>query len=312
MALDRQQLDRWVAAGLIAPDQADAIEQHESSNDRPSIVLEVLAYVGSVFVLAAGLVFVAGIWSGLSTLSQAGIASLGAAVLAAVGVVTTREPRARLALLGQTALFLGVALTGLAAGLWVAATVETDVAVLLGFGSALAVSVGFYVRQPSAVQHGAVFGALLGSALALTAVTVDETSILPPGLAISGTGAVWLVLATGKLLQHRRLGEALGSFALVFGSSLTVGSLDQWRAVGMLVWLAIGVGLLIYGIAEDRLILIFGGMATLIIYTPWLVTEVLDDKVAAPVALLITGSLLVGSALYLTRRSRPIDPRTRP
>ncbi len=312
MALDRQQLDRWVAAGLITPDQANAIEQHESSSDRPSLVLEVLAYVGSVFVLAAGLVFVAGIWSGLSMLGQASIASLGAAVLAAVGVVTTREPEAHLALLGQTALLLSVALLGLAAGLWVATTVETDVAVLLGFGSALAVGVGLYVWQPSAVQHGAIFGALLGTTLALTAVTVNETSILPPGLAISGTGAIWLVLSASTLLQHRRLGEALGSFALVFGSSLTVGPLDQWRAVGMLVWLAIGVGLLIYGIAEDRLILIFAGMATLIIYTPWLVTEVLDDKVGAPVALLVTGSLLVGSAVYLTRRSRPIDPTTRP
>ncbi len=312
VALNRQQLDRWVEAGLITPAQAVAIEQHEISRDRPRLILEVLAYVGSVLVLTAGLVFISGIWSDFSTLGQAGIASTGSAILVAVGILTTRERDTNLAVLGQTALLLSVVMFGLAVGLAVSTAAIGEVSLLLGFGSALALSAGFYVRQPSGIQNGTMFAALVGTALAITAVAVTDPSIQPPGLAISGAGAIWIILSASALSQQRRLGEALGLFALIFGSSLTVGPLDRWRAIGMLVWLAIGVGLLVYGIAEDRLILIFGGMATLIIYTPWLVTEVLDDTVGAPIALLIGGSLLVGSAVFFSKRNRPIGPTTHP
>ncbi|MFO7699654.1 MAG: hypothetical protein R6W79_03480, partial [Acidimicrobiia bacterium] len=71
----------------------------------------------------------------------------------------------------------------------------------------------------------------------------------------------------------------------------------------MILWITVSIGLVGTGVARDQVVLLVGGVLGLLIYVPWLVTEVLGGGVGAPVALLVSGALLIGTAVHLSRRT---------
>jgi hypothetical protein len=306
MATDLQHTREWVAAGLITDDQATSIEAFEAAKPTTmTAVLEVLGYLGAVLVVVAGLIIIGDMWPDLDTSAKVLIASVAAVVLIAGGIVATGFERDALRRMGQVSLFLAAGPLGLAVGVAVDTNTSDEVAVFLGFGAAFFYGIIMYVRDGSWAQHLGVFIAGVGtSSSAVAAVNQDWT--WEPGAAAFLFGVVWLGLSTAERLPPKLLGEIAGLVAMMFGSLALIAALDfdndgaLYTVLSALI--VVSVGLVAIGTVRDRVALIVGGMAGLILYIPWLISSAFGETLGAPVVLLIVGGLLMGSAIYLTRR----------
>jgi len=310
MPIESDHLSEWVGEGLLSADQAAAIRAYEERTPagRPTAILEVLGYVGAVFVLVAGLLLVVDLWPDLSRVARIALASSAAAILIIAGLLVGRAEHPRIQRVGSALLLLALVPTGVAVGLMADTWADEDVAALAGFTAAAALGVFLYMRdRRSVAQHVGLFVATMGTVL-FSVVTIDDISEWILGLALFVAGIAWIVLASGEVLPPRSIGEVLGAGAALFGSVTMASSLEfegSGGAVFVMV-LAIVVALIAigYGVAQDRILIVVGGMAGLIIYLPWLINEVLGENVGAPIALLVAGGLLIGSAVYLTKRRR--------
>jgi hypothetical protein len=139
-------------------------------------------------------------------------------------------------------------------------------------------------------------------------VIIDGIADWLPGLALFIGGAAWIVIASFEIVVPRSFGEAAGSSAALFGAFVAVVSLDFEDDTSAIVFmvLAVVVALLAigFGVARNRILVVVAGMAGLIIFLPWLINEALGANVGAPIALFVAGSLLIGGAVYLTKRGR--------
>lgn len=119
-------------------------------------------------------------------------------------------------------------------------------------------------------------------------------------------GVAWLVLASYEIVAPISLGDVAGVGAALFGSIALVASSNfdgNGAAIPVMVLAVVASVVAIgFGVARDRILVVVGGMIGLIIYLPWLINEALGANVGAPIALLVAGGLLIGSAVYLTKR----------
>ncbi len=303
-----EQLDVWVASAIISPDQADAIRAHEATEaPSHSVAREVLAYLGAVLVGVAGFILVGQSWENIGEVARIVVSLTAGAVLAGTGFVLgpTDQPATRRA--GHVALLLAAAPIGFAIGMTTDLIVsDEELSVLAGFSGALAFSVGCYVRYRSWAQHTALFLSALGTTIALGALVEGDAGSWVTGSGVFALGVGWLIASVGDRLEPKVLGEVWGIIALGIGSVIVVASLGSTDAEGlfaMVAWIAVSIGLVGTGVARDQVVLLAGGVLGLLIYVPWLVTEVLGGGIGAPVALLVSGALLIATALHLSRRT---------
>lgn len=303
-----EQLDVWVAREIISSDQADAIRAHEATEaPSHSVAREVLAYLGAVLVGVAGFILVGQSWENIGEIARIVLSLTAGAVLAGTGFAlgSTDQPAMRRA--GQVALLLAAAPIGYAIGMIADAIVsDEELSVLAGFSGALAFSIACYARYRSWAQHTALFLSALGTTIALGSLVEGDAGSWVIGSGVVALGVGWLIASVGDRLEPKVLGEVWGIVALGIGSIIIVASLGSTDGEGlaaMVLWIAVSIALIGIGVARDQVVLLVGGVLGLLIYIPWLVTEVLGGGVGAPVALLVSGALLIGTALHLSRRS---------
>ncbi len=303
-------LDEWVMEGFLSSEQAIAIRTYEEtpSGTRPTAVLEVLGYVGAVFVLVAGLLLVMDLWPDMSRAARIAMTASTAAVLTGAGLVISGSENRRVRRVGSTLLLLALVPTGVAVGLAADANVDEEAAALAGFAAATTLGLVLYVRdQASIAQHAGLFLSSMGTVL-FAMVIIDDVADWVPGLMLFLAGVSWIVLASFEVVVPRPFGEAAGCIAALFGAVTVVGSLnfEHDTAAVFVMILAIVVSLVAvsFGVAKNRILLVVAGMVGLIIFLPWLINEALGENVGAPVALFVAGSLLIGTAAYLTKRRR--------
>ncbi len=296
--------------GLLSATQASAIREYEGqpSTGRPTAVLEVLGYVGAVFVLVAGLLLVVDLWPDLSRAARVGLAGSAAAVLIGAGLVVSRAEHPRIRRVGSTLLLLALVPTGVAVGLIVESNIDEEAAVMAGFAAASIVGFVLYARdRRSVAQHAGLFLSAMGTVL-FAVVIIDDVLDWVPGLMLFLAGVAWMVLASFEIVIPRSFGEAAGAVVALFASLTVVGSLTFEEGGTGIIALSLAIVMALaaigFGVARDRILVVVAGMAGLIVYVPWLVNEALGDNVGAPIALLVAGSLLIGSAVYLTKRRR--------
>ena len=85
-----------------------------------------------------------------------------------------------------------------------------------------------------------------------------------------------------------------------------VAELNPETGIGLaslIVFVCLAGGLIALGVWLDRVAVIAGGVAGLLVYLPWLANEILGEGAGAPIALLTAGAGLVGLALILGRRT---------
>src|SRR6266508_2715649 len=192
-----RQVARWVEAGVIRRDQADAILAMEGGGAEPAgrraVAVEILGYVGGVLALVAGIVLGAETWAQIGRWGR--VAVLGAGVAALVGA-------------GWRLRADGRVLPRLASVLWFAAVAAWAglLAVLLGGRSDEALG-----NPPLLVASGSLalaVGLWVGLAVALGLLVAGSTLGRPVLLGI-GAAALVLFLSEVAATWWRSLGAPL-------------------------------------------------------------------------------------------------------
>ena len=271
---------------------------------------EAAGYVGAVLVAAAGAVLAGEHWDELGRTGRVAIL-LGVTVVlmaAAVAVAlvrpgdpaSLRQPaRAVRRRLASTALTIAAATAAGTVG-----NLVTDHDFSLGVAAAVLVLAATQWLAPSAVSETAGLAAIA----ALVGSVLDEAHA--PDTALVGSliavGIVWAALAWTPLLTVPTLGLALGlalalwsgTVAAFYGTQPEVG-----LGIGALVLIA-AAGLAIY-VRTGRWPLAAAAAVALTV----LVFRLTSDSLGAPVALLLTGLVLLGmGAVVLVRRRAAEQP----
>lgn len=297
-------VDRWVANGLITPEQADRIRADlvtvsPASTRRVSLVAEGLGYLGGVIVVV-GLGLVLGLsWERLTAAGKVGVAGAVVAVLTVAGAFI---PAKRLGATGarlRAVLWTG-ATVALAATLGLAGhdllNWDEERGMLLASGGAAAMSASAWAVSRHVLQQVTTVAALLLAAWQGTMLATE--SDMWANVAVWGVGVVWFALSLPDILP-RRGGGVLGGIAATIGGLLMLG--EEWGPL-----FALGTVLAIVAVAVIRRelgVLGVGSVGTLIAL-PIAVDEYFPGMLPAALSLVGGGLALVAIAVLTARRRR--------
>jgi len=314
-----RRVERWVAAGVIGPEQGEAIlalegAATEATAGRRAVAVEVLGYLGGGLALVTGYALGAESWAELGYWGRAGVLGAVTAVLLGAGWrLRTGEGRvlprlASVLWLGAVAAFAGL----LAVLLGGRSDDAVDDPALAVAGGALVLAGGLYLAERRVLQQVALFGAAVATLLsAASALDVSWAGL--EGAAVAVLGAGWLELGRRGLVVPRRTSEALGALAVVSGCQAlaTVGREGADFGVGgwgLWLALAVAVALLVAGSAWRRNVLLGIGAAAMVVFLFQAAGRYWRD-LGAPLAILLVGLGLVAVAVVLARLRPARGPR---
>jgi hypothetical protein len=283
----RTQLDRQAAS----PEPA--------SRSRVPLTAEALGYAGGVLAIAAGIFMVRDLVPGFPAGAEIALAGVAWVVFGAAGAAlrTKNEPafrrlRSVLWLMSTVSL---AAFTGTLAGQVV--TFSPASATLVASAAATAYGAALWWRTRAVLQHLAVFA----SAAVLVGTAVYQlgpgTGAWGPGLGIWALSALWL----GAVIRGYLTPAAAGYFAA--GAGLLAGAqLTMQLAAGPVLAVVTVAGLLAGGVLMRQAWLVAVGAVGVLLVVPQAATRYLPTSAAVPVAIFVTGVVMLGSAVWLARR----------
>ena len=309
-------LGRWAADGLIDAGQAGRIEAAEAARIAPAgsgqglpgrprgpgqrrgLVVEALGYLGGALAVVAGFIAVNQLWPQVPTSAQLAFAASGAVALLGAGAAirAVDDPplgrlRSVLWLMSTASLtaFAGV----LAAQVWDFRGISTAVTTA---ATATAYAAALWWRTRARLQHLAVFAS--AAVLAGTSISQAWPGLLAwgPGLGIWGLSALWAIAAHRGYLPPRDVGYLAAVIGLLVGAQLTMET-----AAGQVLALVTVAGILTAGVVLRRVILLVLGAIGVIMTVPETAARYLPENVGAPLAIFLTGLILLGVALRLAR-----------
>ena len=241
-------------------------------------------------------------WDQLTAWAQAGALGLTTAVLLAGGAAAVRTGAAATRRLGEV---LGLLAAATLAG--TLGTVADDIAgwsraavtATTGVGVAL-VHAALWRARPQGLQSVPVLAGTTAAALGALRLVTDAPTDLA-GLLVWAIGTAWVVLALAGRLPPRRTALAAGGVAALVGA--------QWLAFAMEPGLALGLGTALaefaVGARTGEPLLAGLAVAGVVVLLPQALSTWFGDGVTAPIALLVTGIVLLGGALATLRLARP-------
>lgn len=311
-----EHLKSWVAEGIISQTQAELITADEAEEAPPGaparvgLVTEALAYVGGVLVVLAAMLLAARLWPDLSLGVRVALVAAASALLLAVGAAIPVRPGTAGERLRSAAWMLSSAATAFLLGLFASEVLDAeseDVALVVASGSAV-YGAALWFRCRTFLQQAVLFVALGSSASSVLARFGPEGSSWEglPGLGILGLGAVWIYLGAQGRLTPRRLVLVLGGVGTVFGAAVL--QQTDWGRVVSLLALA---GLIVLALRLADIALLAVGAVGMFLVLPPIIQTWFPGALAAPLALLVAGSLLVLAALRAMRREGAPPTRQR-
>ena len=121
------------------------------------------------------------------------------------------------------------------------------------------------------------------------------------GLGFFVLGVAWLALTWRRIVTPTRTGYAIAAI-LILLIAFPESSDIPWPLLGV----GAGLGLVAASVRLDQAVLLGIGVAGLFVYIPMTVFELFGDSLGVPVALLITGLVLLGLVMLAARlRSDP-------
>lgn len=301
-------VDRWVAAGIITPDQADRIRADLATHPpaRPvSLVAEGLGYLGGVIVVV-GLLLVLGLsWENLSAAGKVAVVGVGWLALTAGGAFV---PARRLGAAGtrlRAVLWTGAAVA-IAAGLGLIGSdlldwKDEDLILLVASGGAAVMSAAAWAATRHVLPQTFTVAALLISAWSGTMLLTNST--LSASFAMWGVGIVWFLLALVGVLP-RNSGAVLGAVAATVGGLFLIAT-EQW---GSLFALGTVLTLVAVGVVRRQLAVLGVGSVGTLIALPIAVDEYFPGVLPAAISLVVGGMALVVVAIFTARRRRDAAP----
>jgi hypothetical protein len=292
------------AAGAATASAAAALRGAGGRAGVLALVAEALGYVGAALALVAAFLIAERFWADLRPWARVLLPAVAAGALFAAGAFVRERRASPAARLGGFLWFLSAGACALTLGLAGDELLGFDgdsSALLAGVGTAIFAG-GLWAARRQALQQIALFASIMTTVTSGLAVAelMDWT-----GLALWGLGVAWLALAWGGLLLPERTGYALGALAALLGPRLLgplgPGSGRAWLLLG----LATAMAFVAASVRMRRTLLLGMGVAGLFLYVPMLVFEYFSGALGAPLALVVTGVVLVGVALVLARLTRP-------
>lgn len=303
-------LETWVADQLISPEQADrilvrgdvAVQAPPAAQERPpersSLVIEALGYLGGVIILVASILIASLYWDQVGTAARLVIVGGVAAVLLATGfAVPERLEDVGIRFRSVVWLLSTGAFSGFL-GLLGADALDLagkDVFLLTSSGAA-AYAAGLWLIDHTLVQQLTMMvGGMLTAAALTNALAVGDGAL--PGFAVWGVALIWLLLGWGGLLEPSRFVMVFGAAGMFVGALMTIPT-----HAGIVLALVTAAAVVATAVLfRDLLLLVVGALGTLQVL-PASVIELFPGDLAAPVALLVVGALLVGAGLFIARR----------
>lgn len=235
-----------------------------------------LASVGSVglVVWAVGLAVVASAWWDRMTLAWMNVAVGGLAMLVA-GMVTRMDWRSFGLIFS-----MATALAMLAAVLTLSVHLERSRQLIIGIIGIIALwmavpeSIGFFAEKAGVMT----------------------------GLVVWAFGAVMMVIAIRHAIRSAGLAEVASGVALIGGAAICA---VQSRGFSSIFGLLTALVLIALGTRPGQVMLSFLGSVGLLVFVPWSIVHYFPGPGRAPLLILISGALILGLALMLSRqRSR--------
>ena len=295
-----EDLKRWVEAGLIDPDVAAAVETYESERSESTRIgrgMEAIAYLGAVLILIALGVLAAEFWDRLVPWSRLALGLIVTLVLFIVGLVLGRADEPTIERAETFAWFLTVPAVALTAFVGVSEMAGVDDADTFAWVSllSLAAAAGLWWLRHSVLQMVAMGLASGVSVVALVSL-VEGVPDWAYGLSLAGLGTVWLLLTRGGLLLPERTSYVLGAAGI-----LSIGFPETSELPWPLLGLAAGLALMALSVPTAQTVLLGMGVVGLFVYIPATIFEVFGETLGVPVALLITGLILLGVVVVTVR-----------
>jgi hypothetical protein len=301
-------LRRWIEAGIITEEQADAITAYEAAipqgGPRPRIspALEALAYVGGVLVTVGAGMLVSQFWDQLGSGGRLAVLGVAAVLTGVVGAVVGETDPVTWRLRG----FLwALSSAGIAAVAGLFAYEVLDVSgepVALAAAGLGAISSGTYWSlKERPLQHLLAFVGLATSIGVGIAWISPGDAGLATGLTLWVLGATWAWLAWRGWVPPALIGFLAGAVLTLLSSSIA-GSELEWLApvLGLATatcWVALGV-------ARDELLSLGPGLLGVFVFLPWTMGYFFGETVGAPVIAMVSGAALLVIVVVLFRRGQ--------
>ncbi len=305
-------LQRWLAAGLIESGTADRIRTFEreqavkegDDDNRPGII-EVLLYLG-VAVLAVGVfALLAQNWPELESGARVAALAVPAALCLGGGALMRVSPEAGIQRAGQVAWLVAVVLAAGTMGVFLneyhPGGMELDddrESMLLIAGATAALALVLWVFSP---KHAQVL-ALAGGAFFLAQALGNWPDTFSPNLAgmmLLAMGAAAVALTELKIMQPKDSSQLLFG-AMAVAGPYQAGFIDNGLAFELLAFVVAGA-LIALGIARQSFIYVLVGVAGLFVMLVTFIFEHFEDDIGAPLALILSGGILIGAVLLLAR-----------
>jgi hypothetical protein len=296
-----EKLHRWVAASIISPAEADAIQAFEArpleaEPRRVPMITEALAYVGAALAAAAAVVLLGDRWEELTPGVRVAAIGAGAVVAFAAGALVRRSSDP--AMVRLTSVLWAVA-TGLFG--WLAWLVAHDL--LEHRGSVPALACGIAITVLGAALYAALRQALQQIALFAGILTTVGASLgegTDTSLAVWTVGVTWLVLGAIRRLPPERAAFIGGSVVVLWAP---IALTDGGEGFGMWLGLATAVALVVASLTLHETVLLGFGTVGVFGYVIGVLVRLFGDTAAMPIALLVAGAIVIAVAIGLSRRS---------
>lgn len=295
-------LSRWVGAGLISADQADAIAGFERAattgrgpaggERRVSLLAEALGYVGVVLALAGAAVGLTQGWEDLPIWARLATpaAATGLLLLGGASLRRQAEPAFRRLLSVLWVLSVGGAA-------WTLGVLSAEV---FDFGPetiALAVTAGCTLLAAALWRlrrHGLQQAALLASLHALViSGLVHLPGPNPPlwcfAIAVWALGVAWAALGWRSVIEPGWVATAFGCLGAVVGPSIGIGEY-QWLLAPALLTTSF---LMAVSVPTRQTPLLALGTLGAFGYITWAVVHYFRDSLGVPVALVVVGAVFL-------------------
>jgi hypothetical protein len=294
-------VEQWVAEGIISAEQGGRILERQNGAEarslRGSLIAEALSYVGGILVLLATVIIAALYWPSLTLAARSGLTGGAAAIVLAAGFLLPSAMGAARRRLRAVLWAIAVAMIGL----WVGITLDglhwrDETGVLVAASAAAVVALFLWGYQKTFLQQAALGVALLvatGSAVA----HLPRGDDVVVGVAVWALGLAWLALAWGDLIPPRRTAYVLGGAAIIFGGQLTARHDWGLALAGVSVVALVTAAVLIH----DLWLLAVGAVGVLIT-VPVIIDRFYQHQLAAPLALLAAGAVMIALGVFVARR----------
>ncbi|MGD9889773.1 MAG: DUF2157 domain-containing protein [Dehalococcoidia bacterium] len=301
-----EQLNRWHNAGLIDEEQARrilAFEQRRSDGgrgvdaERPSI-LEAMLYLGIAVAVVGVITLIAQNWEDLRTWARIAVLAVPGTLLLLAGLAmrTAVQPAVQrasgVAWLAAVALIAGAAAVAGYEGGW-----DDRQVLLLAGTTATGLALGLWAVQPAQPQMVAVAGSFVVLAVA-AAQWVEGYEAETAGLLIAAFGAVLLAATESGRFGPTTVARLLSAAGIMAGLIIAAYLAGNRLWIELLVFGA-GVALIALGLRRADFGVIVVAVGGLFLGLILFIFRHFEDNLGAPLALLLTGALVIAGVLLL-------------